>query len=113
MQLFKSSKQTMWPILLAVTNLPPGIRMNAVSLILAEIWHGPIKPPMSLVLPPVLEKINHLKATGIAVQTPSSLRRVKACLLIGVFDLPAKAMATNMTQHNGNYSCTSWTKVNM
>ena len=105
-QLFKSSKQTVWPILLAVTNLPPGIRMNAENLILAGIWQGPIKPPMSLVLPPVLEKINHLKANGIVVQTPSGLRTVKASLLIGVFDLPARAMATNMTQYNGRYSCT-------
>ena len=72
-QLFKSSKQTVWPILLAVTNLPPGIRMNAENLILAGIWQGPIKPPMSVVLPPVLEKINHLKANGIVVQTPSGL----------------------------------------
>ena len=105
-QLFKSSKQMVWPILLAVTNLPPGIRMNAENLILAGIWQGPIKPPMSVILPPVLEKINHLKANGIIVQTPSGLRTVKASLLVGVFDLPARAMATNMTQYNGRYSCT-------
>ena len=32
---------------------------------------------------------------------------MKACLLLGVFDLPAKAMATNITQYNGFYSCTN------
>lgn len=31
-QLFKSSNQAFWPILLAVTSLPPGIRMNAENL---------------------------------------------------------------------------------
>jgi len=67
--------------------------MNAENLILAGTWQGPIKPPMSLILPPVLEKINHLKANGIVVKTPSGLRKVKACLLVGVFDLPVKAMA--------------------
>lgn len=72
-QLFKLAKQTIWPILLAVTNLPPGIRMNAENLILAGIWQGLIKSLMSLILPPVLGKINHLKANGIVVQTPSSL----------------------------------------
>ena len=69
--------------------------MNAENLILAGIWQGPIK---SLILPPVLGKINHLKANGIVVQTPSGLRKVKACLVVGVFDFPAKAMATTMTQ---------------
>ena len=37
---------------------------------------------------------------------PGGLRTVRACLLLAVFDLPAKAMATNMTQYNGYYSCT-------
>lgn len=45
-----------WPVLLAVTSLPPGIRMNAENLILAGVWQGPVKPPMKLVLGPVIEK---------------------------------------------------------
>lgn len=39
-QLFKSSKQAFWPVLLTVTNLPPGMLMN---IILAGLWHGPVK----------------------------------------------------------------------
>ncbi len=45
-QLFKSSSQSFWPILLAITSLPPGIRMNAENLILAGAWQGTGKPPM-------------------------------------------------------------------
>ena len=105
-QLFKSSKQSIWPILLTVTSLPPGIRMNSENIILAGIWQGPIKPPMELILSPVLDKISDIKTTGITVSTPGGLRTVRACLLLAVFDLPAKAMATNITQYNGYYSCT-------
>lgn len=49
-QLFNSAKQSIWPILLSVTSLPPGVRMNAENIILAGIWQGPIKLPMNLIL---------------------------------------------------------------
>lgn len=104
-QLFNSSKQSVWPILLSVTSLPPGVRMNAENIILAGIWQGPIKPPMNLILSPVLDKIQDIKSHGIPVHTPGG-HTVRACLLAAVFDLPAKAMATNINQYNGYYSCT-------
>ena len=80
--------------------------MNADNIILAGIWQGPIKPPMELILSPVLDKINDIKTNGIPVSTLGGLRTVSACLLLALFDLPAKAMATNITQCNGYYSCT-------
>ena len=105
-QLFNSSKQSIWPILLSVTSLPPGVRMNAENVILAGIWQGSIKPPMNLILSPVLDKIQYIKSQGIPVHTPAGLKTVRACLLLAVFDLPAKAMATNIAQYNGYHSCT-------
>lgn len=104
--LFKSSKQALWPILLAVTSLPPGIRMNRDNIILAGVWQGPVKPPMDKILLPVLEKLEELKQHGIEVATPNGTKTVKTCLLMGVFDLIAKAMATNFVQFNGYYGCT-------
>lgn len=105
-QLFNSAKQSIWPILLSITNLPPGIRMNAENIILAGIWQGPIKPPMNLILTPVLDKIHYIKSNGIPVHTPGGKKTLRACLLLAVFDLPAKAAATNINQYNGYYSCT-------
>ena len=104
--LFKSSKQALWPILLAVTSLPPRIRMNRENIILAGVWQGPVKPPMDKILLPVLEKLKELKQHGIEVATPNGTKTVKTCLLMGVFDLIAKAMATNFVQFNGYYGCT-------
>ena len=36
-QLFKTSKQAFWPVLLTVTSLPPEIRMNAENIILTGV----------------------------------------------------------------------------
>lgn len=106
-QLFKSSNQSFWPILLAVTSLPPGIRMNAENLILAGVWQGPVKPPMKIILGQVLDKIHHLCQVGIPVTSPhfNGVKIIRVKLLMGVFDLPARASAVNCNQFNGNYSC--------
>lgn len=70
-QLFKSSNQSFWPVLLAVTSLPPGIRMNAENLILAGVWQGPVKPPMKVILDPVIEKLQRLQVRGVPFQSPT------------------------------------------
>ena len=67
--MFKSSKSTLWPIYLAITNLPPTIRMNLDYLLLAGVWCGPNKPSMDTVLPPILAAIRRLESDGIAVDT--------------------------------------------
>lgn len=91
--------QSLWPIILCITSLPPEIRMNAEFLLLGGIWFGPVKPDMETILTPILEAINKI---DIPLQGHENL---KARLLVGVFDLPAKAMALNFTQFNGEYGC--------
>ena len=80
--------------------------MNAENVILAGIWQDPIKPPMRLTLPPVLDKIQYIKTHGIPVHTPGGQKTVSVLTTSCSFDLPAKAMASNVTQYNGYYSCT-------
>ena len=77
-QLFNSTKQSIWPILLSVTGLPPGVRMNAENIILAGIWQGPIKPPMNLILAPVLDNIHYIKSYGILVHTPGGKKNIES-----------------------------------
>lgn len=52
---------------------------------------------MNLILDPILTKIDNMK---ISIKLPEGIKYVKAKLLLGVFDLPAKAMAV---QFNGKY----------
>lgn len=100
--LFLHIGQSIWPVLLSVTSLPPKIRMNVDYLLLAGIWLGPVKPDMKLILQPVIEKIDHFDVT---IQTSDGRKNLKAKLLLGVFDLPAKAMALNVIQFNGKHGC--------
>ena len=103
-QLFKSSTQAFWPILLAATSLPPGIRINAENLILAGVWQGHTKPPMNIILGQVLDKLEHINTHGIPFNF-NGPKLIRAKLLVCVFDLPARASATNFVQFNGYYSC--------
>ena len=42
--------QSLWPIELSITSLPPHIRMNVDYLLLGGIWLGPVKPDMRTIL---------------------------------------------------------------
>lgn len=59
---------------------------------------------MDILLKPTLSKRNELYINGIKIKTADS-KTMKCKLLIGVFDLPARAMAVNMVQFNGYYGC--------
>lgn len=95
--------QSLWPVQMCITSLPPQIRMNVDYLLLGGIWLGLVKPDMKLILEPVLKKIEQL---DIIINVSGGVKHLKAKLLIGVFDLPAKAMATNFIQFNGKHGCT-------
>eukprot|EP00731_Ephydatia_muelleri_P021409 Em0013g1136a len=61
--------QSIWPVMLALTSLPPALRMNVSNLIQAGIWLGPVKPKMEMILQPVLEKLDVYGKKGIAIST--------------------------------------------
>ena len=90
--------QTLWPVLMFTTSLPPMIRMNSENMMVGALWLGPCKPPMKALLHPVLSKIENLQKTGITFPTSKGMKTLKAKLLVGVFDQPAKAMVLNVVQ---------------
>ena len=98
--------QSLWPVQLCITNLPPDVRMDLRYLLFAGVWLGPLKPEMSIILQPVLDKIHTMYEQGISLSTPVGPKCLRAKLLCCVFDLPARAMALNLTQWNGRYGCT-------
>ena len=52
--IFKSTNISIWPIYLAILNLPPSIRMNADNILLCGLWIDGTKPPMDKLLEPAL-----------------------------------------------------------
>lgn len=103
--LYKSSKVGMWPVYLTVQNLPPNIRSYAENTILSALWIGSEKPPMSILLKPVVDSLQQLDASGVTIQTSSGNQTIHCKVVFAVFDLPAKAAVLCAKQYNGKYGC--------
>lgn len=105
--LFKSSKFEIWPFYLSINELPYSKRTKKENLILAGLWFGPKKPLPSLFLNSICHELDQLK-NGVEFDLPGDnrSRHVKAAVICGTCDLPAKAAFLNMKQFNGEYPCT-------
>lgn len=105
--LFKSSTISLWPVYLIVNNLPPLIRTYSENVILCALWCGPGKPPVHDLLMPVMDMMKNLLTVGITMHTPDGMKTIRGKLMVGVFDLPAKAIVLNTKQFNGQYGCST------
>ena len=102
---FKSSTVSLWPVALVVLNLPPNVRMNSENIILGGFWIGPSKPDVKSLLDPVIESICELSSKGLKIKTPDSTLILNPRIVLGIFDLPAKAAVLCSKQYNGRYGC--------
>ena len=64
--------QSLWPVQLCITSLPPELRMSLRYILLAGVWLGQVKPVMTILLQPVLEEIHSIYLNGVPIDTPSS-----------------------------------------
>ena len=104
--LFKSSPVSLWPVYLVILNLPAKVRMKSQNVILCGLWVGPIKPVMKLLLEPIMTHLRRLCSVGLAFTTPNgALTNIRTKVVLGIFDLPAKAAVLNAKQFNGKYGC--------
>jgi hypothetical protein len=103
--IFKSSKNSLWPVWLVINELPPKERFSRKNMILAALWFSEQKPTISTLLGRLIEELNDLYINGLTVITEHGERVVRAALLICSVDLPARSMCANMKQFNGKYGC--------
>ncbi len=103
--LYKSSPVSLWPVYLVILNLPAYIRVRAENVILCGIWVGATKPLMNLLLNPIAKSLQQLSTLGLSIRTTFGSLTVRAKLVMGVFDLPAKAAVLCAKQYNGEYGC--------
>lgn len=105
---FKSSLLTIWPIFLALANLPPKVRTLKRNIIITCVfWIAETKPSMPVFLGHFKKIIDRINTTGLVVKTRNGLKKFNLKPLFGVFDLVAKAPIMNMMQFNGKYGCPS------
>lgn len=99
-----------WPVWIAIAELPPKLRSMKVNLILASLWCGSEKPnyEWDIILKAFKDQLHTNAAQQINVKPDGmEVERVVAEFfpLIVVADLPAKANMLNMKQYNGFFSC--------
>jgi hypothetical protein len=58
--IFKSSKNSLWPVWLVINELPPKERFSRKNMILAALWFSEQKPTISTLLGRLIEELNDL-----------------------------------------------------
>ena len=104
-RLFKSSNVSIWPIFLMVNKLPFTERKREENMILAGLWIGSQKPPMTLFLKPLSDSLQNLYRGVEMKSSDMGQFQLKAILIGCTCDLPARAAVTNFNQFNGFHSC--------
>lgn len=102
---FKSSKESMCPIQVAINELPYRTRKD--NIILAALWCGPTKPVMDIVLKPFIDELRDLHEHGIEC-LPSNFNEtvtIKVHAILFPVDSVAKCSLQNISQFNGQFGC--------
>lgn len=104
-QLYKSTSVSLWPVYLMLLNLPVEVCSNQNNIILAGVWVGHTKPPMEILLEPVLLTLEQFSSEGFQIKVPSGMVMITGKLVMCIFDLPAKVPVLCAKQFNGEYGC--------
>ncbi|XP_074103995.1 uncharacterized protein LOC141530660 [Cotesia typhae] len=103
---FKSSKYSLTPFYIRINELPYHKRILKENTILAGLWFGLVKPDYNLYIDKFYLEFQSLyEGKQLYIHDLNALRTVKAVLLTGTADLPAKAAVLNMILFNGEYGC--------
>jgi hypothetical protein len=102
--IFKSSRVSAWPVFLMINELPYSYRRKTDYMILCGLWFGDQKPCMNMLLKPLHRSLCVLKE-GIKVHVNQKEEYCHGYLICLSADLPAKSLALNMVQFNGQSSC--------
>uniref|UniRef100_A0A6V7IHC1 Transposase domain-containing protein n=1 Tax=Bracon brevicornis TaxID=1563983 RepID=A0A6V7IHC1_9HYME len=104
--LFKSSQFSIWPLFLKINELPPKKRNKPPNMLLAGLWFGSKKPDANIFLEPLRNSMTHLyDGENFDVRDLEEQVKVRAIVICGTCDLPAKAIFLNMVQFNGTFGC--------
>lgn len=105
--LFQSSGISLWPVFLAINEIPPTERFSKKNILIWGLWQGRGKPPFNAYFQQFATDMNALYETGTDVFTPAGVVRGKAAAILSSNDLQARAYVMNQTQHNGEGGCST------
>lgn len=104
-QVFNSSKMSVWPIQLMLNELP--YREQRENIILVGLWFSPTKPDMNTFLSPFIQELCKLHSEGIDIHLlgHNSPTNFKVYTLISSVDSVARPMIQRIKQFNGKFGC--------
>lgn len=102
--MYKSSKVNIWPVFLAINELPPNERFVKKNMILWGLWQGKGKPRFSTFFEVFTEDLITLKHEGLTVTDKC---HPKLMLSLGSTDLQGKAYLFSVSHHNGECGCST------
>lgn len=104
-QIYNSKNLSMWPIQLCANFLPPNIRFKSENILLCMLYISKEKPNFIELFYPLAKEINELQEKKMKFFYNEKVYTCVPIILLGAFDLPARAMASGMKQYSGEKSC--------
>ena len=101
-RIIKSSPKQLWPVWIAIVNLPPILRCSYKNIILVALWFGNNNPDWNVISSDISSDLR--RKLSINYKNVSSKVSVEVILLVS--DLPATASMLNMHHHLASYGCT-------
>ncbi|XP_067214623.1 uncharacterized protein [Linepithema humile] len=103
---FKSRKNTLWPIQFRLNEFPPKERFALKNTMICGLWFGDKDPDMIQFLSPFLCEAKKLHSEGLNWTSPTGVRiNSKIIVLNCVLDSIAKPLVQQIKQFNGFYGC--------
>ena len=93
----KSPSTSVWPVFCSLIELPPKLRDSRQNKIIFGVWYGLEKPNSNQLFKKFTQEIKILKETGISINIDGLEKQFTFNFYGFNADLPAKAMALNIT----------------
>ena len=104
----KGSSTTIWPILLAINEIPPDKRFKLENIVLGGFWPGPAKPSRDeskLLLRPLIDELAELEH-GHQFRLPDgNIHMVQVYLIGACCDKPAQALLQCISEPAAAFGC--------
>ncbi|KAE8738351.1 hypothetical protein FOCC_FOCC016171, partial [Frankliniella occidentalis] len=103
LQVATTSKQSAWPVLLTVNELPLALRRKHV--LMTSLWLSKKKPVCKEYLKPFVAEMRELARTGVTYRRNGMLKSVRVKCVCCISDTVARPMIRNSKQFNGKFGC--------
>lgn len=106
-EIYKSAKNSLWPIQLYQNYLPPNLRFRPENILIVGLYFGKCKPDVFNLLYPLAKELSVIQSKKITVHDSrnNEFHTFLPYVVIVSCDLPAKHMLLNFVALSGYNSC--------